>query len=199
MGKINKKKLQFAAAAAILLLAGGFYAIVNSMEFADEESLEQIQAFYLSEDEVTGLGWKNGDGEELSFTKSGEEWSSPEEPDKDVNMIKFGDALSAACDIKAEDTVSSVSDMSVYGLSEPRLTIELEFSEGEKDTITVGDMNEMTGDYYIRINNDSDIYTVDSSFINNFGFDVTEFTEENATDSEASESASDESKSVANE
>ena len=60
-------------------------------------------------------------------------------------------------------------------------------------------MNEMIGDYYIRINNDSDIYTVDSSFINNFGFDVTEFTEENATDSEASESASDESKSVADE
>ena len=73
-------------------------------------------------------------------------------------------------------------------MTDPYLTIELGLDDGSRRTITVGDMNEMSYDYYIRINDDTDVYTVDSSFLTPFSFDISEFEDSVATSSDADDS-----------
>ena len=185
--KTGKRQLQMIVLLAILILSAACYAVIRSMDFAEDGEGGAVTALYVSKDELTKIEWKNADGEGLSFTKAGEEWSCDEEPDKEVNTIKLDTALDTACDIKSNDVISSVKDISVYGLSEPSLTISLEFNDGSKKTIKLGELNAMTYDYYLCIEGDSNVYTVDSSFADSFGVDASEYTEEVSTQSDAVE------------
>ena len=185
--KTGKRRLQMIVLLAILILSAACYAVIRSMDFAEDSEGGAVTALYVSKDELTKIEWRNSDGEGLSFTKAGEEWSCDEEPDKEVNTIKLDTALDTACDIKSNDVISSVKDISVYGLSEPSLTISLELNDGSKKTIKLGELNAMTYDYYLCIEGDSNVYTVDSSFADSFGVDASEYTEEVSTQSDAVE------------
>ena len=186
--KTGKKQVQMLVLLAVLIISAACYAIIRNTDFAEEDEQGAVTALYVSKEELTKIGWTDASRTGLSFTKSSDGWVCDSEPDREVNTIKLDSALDAACDIKSRDVISSVKDLSLYGLSEPSLTINLELSDGTKKTIKMGDLNDMTYDYYISIDGDSNVYTVDSSFADSFGTDVSEYTEEVSTQSEAGNS-----------
>ncbi len=185
MKKFGKRKLQFIILALILVVSAGAYGTVKRLDLSEEATDEPMTAFYVSKESVTSIKWKNSSGEELSFKKNGDLWELSDDSEFKVNPVKLQNTLETACDIKSHDLISSVEDMSVYGLTDPYLTIELGLDDGSRRTITVGDMNEMSYDYYIRINDDTDVYTVDSSFLTPFSFDISELEDSVSTSSDA--------------
>jgi len=93
--------------------------------------------------------------------------------------------------LATESVVEEPENLSEYGLDNPVRTIKAEMKNGSNVIIYVGNQNDLTGDYYIRLEGDDRLYGISSYVVTAFDKDLEEFIEE-TTEETAEESLTEE-------
>lgn len=94
-------------------------------------------------------------------------WSYADSPDTlDTGRVSRMESLLIS--IPAERELEQVEDLSVYGLENPQLTIELTFEDGSENTLNIGFYNSMIDQYYLRVDDSRTVYTVDPAIYSSF-------------------------------
>lgn len=173
---MKKKKL---AAPLILLLVlalliGGYLILKNHNEKkAQEESVgeEKEKITVIDKSDLTMTSLKIGN-ENLNFSYVNDVWlwagdeKFPLDPDQ---MRELDVALS---EVSAEVAVKEPGELSEYGLLEPVMTIEAEFSDGTSCTYKFGDVNDFNGYQYFTVSGDSTVYMLDQAVGEKFNIEL---------------------------
>lgn len=167
---MNKKKKGQLLALLLLLLAAAaaFIAVkVNQQDDPKEMVAPEEETFSVTEidsSQVKEIGIINGE-ETVNLIREGEEWKCREEAlteEISIDSSLVENFLAEACQIIASEKIEDVTDLSQYGLKEPAVNITLQWDDNMY-IIKLGDYNSIIGSYYLSINEEPAVYTVDSS------------------------------------
>ena len=140
----------------LLILAAliGFAYYLNRNEpIAETEATPALEAaFVFSEQDgnITSIEIKPVDGETVKVARDGEKvWALelPSASEADQGLVE-----AAASQITALKIIGEVdADASILGLDEPAYVITIEFADGTKRTLEVGDNTPTNSGYYVRM------------------------------------------------
>lgn len=165
----KKKKGQLLALLLLLLAVAAAFITVKISQQDDSEEMaaseeETFPVTQIDSSQVKEIGIINGE-ETVNLIREGEEWKcreevSSEEVSIDSSLVE--NFLAKACQIIASEKIEDVTDLSQYGLKEPAVNITLQWDDNMY-IIKLGDYNSIIGSYYLSINEEPVVYTVDSS------------------------------------
>lgn len=140
----------------LLLLAAliGFAYYLNRNEpIAETEATPALEAaFVISEQDgnITSIEIKPVNGETVKVARNGEKvWALelPSAAEADQGLVE-----AAASQITALKIIGEVdADASILGLDEPAYVITIEFADGRKRTLEIGDTTPTRSGYYVRV------------------------------------------------
>jgi len=140
----------------LLLLAaliGLAYYLNRNEPIAETEATPALEAtFVISEQDgnITGIEIKPVNGETVKVARNGEKvWALelPSATEADQGLVE-----AAASQITALKIIGEVdADASILGLDEPAYVITIEFADGTKRTLEVGDTTPTRSGYYVRV------------------------------------------------
>lgn len=197
---MKKQKTQLIVVLVILLICvGGYFGLrhYNSVIEAQEAEAEYT-ILTVAEDDITQVVSSNENGE-LNITKVDGTWTFTDDDTQSVDQDTVSTMLSNVLEVTSDQAISDVTDMSVYGLDEPVVTITLVTTDGSH-TLKFGDFNETNSLYYMQFDDETTVYTVSSSIYTAFSKTNEDLVAEEEEEVDASDSASsDASTEVASE
>ncbi len=162
---VPKKKIQLILLCGIcLLLLAAVIALKASKEDTsgqEEDEAESYQVIGVDKGQVTKISITGGD-QSVTLTKEGEDWKVEGDESVLIENSLVEDYLEKASSFTSDLKIENVTDMTQYGLEDAALTVELQCG-GKGHTIKVGDYNSMISSYYVRIDDEDTVYTIDSS------------------------------------
>lgn len=179
MEKQKKQLLVLLVLLILLILAYigiSFYNTSKEEEKAEQAEAETIHVTSLSVSDITEFSYVL-DGETLSFTKNGSDWSYDADQSIDIDEDVLETLLEKAADITSTEEVTEYDNLADFGLEEPANVISLTTEEATT-TIYVGSENEVTGDYYLMLADGDTIYVVDSTVAIGFNKTIEDLTAE---------------------
>lgn len=133
-----------------------------------EEAAAEIHVTDTDAGDIISLRFDTG-GEALAFEKEDGRWYDADDPDFPLNQDITENIAEQIGNITADRKLEDADALEDYGLNEPEYTMEYTDASGETVTVDFGDL---TGDYYyVCINGDRPVYTVNSSLVD--GLDYT--------------------------
>lgn len=167
--KRGKRALILAGVLAVLVLVyAGVQKSVSQPETVTEESGTYALTAHTAE-ELTGLQWTNGDGDEqetLHFVKTGEEeqWQADGDetfPVEQDSVEKLAETLTA---LEADRKLENVENPGDYGLAEPAFSLTAAWSDGTETVYAMGDETPFGDGYYLSLSSEEGtVYTVEDS------------------------------------
>lgn len=148
----------------LLFILGGLCFYLTQRKEAETGAEQEEPLFQVTEinpELVLQLGIINGE-ESINFLRDGESWSCLEDESAAIDAEKISAYLLAAGTLDSENRLEGVIDFSEYGLEEPALNITLQW-DSNMHNIKVGDYNSMISRYYVCINDENVVYTIDST------------------------------------
>ena len=191
--KKQKREMIIIVAVLLLLILGYLLLRANN---ARQEALETqaaaeavITVTDFDASDITALSYQL-DGETLSFTKTDDVWNYDADTSIDLDEDAVEDLISTVSNLTAETKIDEYNDLSEYGLEEPVNTIKLSMESGDL-IIYVGSQNQVTGNYYIQIDGQDELYLIATDLSSEFASTVEDLTveEEETESTEETESA----------
>lgn len=188
---MERQKKQLAMLTVILIAAVIILIVLlkyfdKASEDASEENhftINNIQA-----DKVIRFAFTNSTGT-VSLTKNAQEWIYDNDSSLDMDEDKVTELIQTVAPLDSENRIEEVENLEMYGLAEPALTILV--SDGEEVcTMMIGDLNEMTGTYYLCLEGkESVIYDVNPQVVSPFSATLADLTviEEQISETESTE------------
>ena len=142
-------------AAVIILIVLLKYFDKASEDVSEENhfTINNIQA-----DKVIRFAFTNSAGT-VSLTKNAQEWIYDNDSSLDMDEDKVTELIQTVAPLDSENRIEEVENLEMYGLAEPALTILV--SDGEEVcTMMIGDLNEMTGTYYLCLEGKESVISV---------------------------------------
>ncbi len=90
------------------------------------------------------------------------------------------DVLSLLAPLKnlyAVDQVQNVKDFDQYGLEDPSVTLQFDFTDGTTVTLALGDYNSVIYRYYVCFVGDTNVYTIEDDIVDSFMITVDSLTD----------------------
>lgn len=167
---MKKRSLNIIILLSVFAVFLGGYIVMNRInknseaETADEGTV----LFEIDSDFITSLEWKYSSGDvSLNYNSDEDSWQYSKNTGFPLDSTYTDTMLTALSSIKYTRTLSDINDYSDYGLDSP--SIELSFvADGDTYTIDIGITNGVTDCCYIRLNDSSDIYLVDTALSDAF-------------------------------
>lgn len=158
-----------------LVVLGAGYGAVRQLA-ADPDEAEETIAL-AGPESPQSLTWTDDSGT-LTLNRGDDGWSYADDSAFPLDQTVPEDmtaALSSAAATRQIDTPESLAD---YGLDAPVLTITAQDEDGTEYSYAFGDVNELTGEYYLLYNGDEDtVYLVGSDLYDSFGYDLYDMVE----------------------
>ena len=158
-----------------LVVLGASYMAVRQLA-ADPDELEETIAL-AGPASPQSLTWTDDSGT-LTLNNGESGWSYADDSAFPLDQTVPEDmtaALSAAAATRQIDTPESLED---YGLDAPVLTITAQDEDGTEYSYAFGDVNELTGAYYLLYNGEEDtVYLVGSDLHDAFNYDLYDMVE----------------------
>lgn len=114
----------------------------------------------------------------LNFAKEEDKWVNTDDREMPLNQTLVSSLVNNIAGITTESVVEQPEDLSEYGLDNPVRTIKATLENGSSIIIYVGNQNDLTGDYYIRLEGDDRVYGISSYVVTAFDKEPEEFIEE---------------------
>lgn len=146
----------------LLLLAAAAIAVGRlSPEEEDETALEDggETVFAVDAESVTALAWTY-EGEIISFTRTDGGWAYDGDAAFPVDESYLTAMLNTLGEVRANKTISDVSDLSQYGLAEPVCAVTV-MADGEEASLFFGNETGLGGKAYCSVGYEN-VYLVDS-------------------------------------
>ena len=166
--------------AALVLVYAGVQKSVSQPENVTEESGTYALTAHTAE-ELTGLQWTNGDGDEqetLHFVKTGEEeqWQVDGDETFPVEQDSVEGLAETLTALKADRKLENVEKPEDYGLSEPAFTLTAGWSDGTETVYSMGDETPFGDGYYLSLSGeDGTVYTVADALSGDFSGNLLSF------------------------
>ncbi len=163
-----KRGKKFLVLLAVLVVAVGAWLLVTQL--ADDETAEEetdTTLVQVSGDDIQSLSWIS-DGEEISFERSGDSWEYPADPSFPTDQSQLQTLVDAVSTVTSTRTIAGVTDFSQYGLDDPALTLTVNYKDGSQNVYALGNQNNITDDYYMRMDGGSDVQLVDKDLHDDF-------------------------------
>lgn len=171
--QIMKRGIKLIVLLAILLAVVGGYLLVSKLADNEDKKDEAITAFSIDSTDVTRISWTySGNDITLIYDRSNKKWLYEGDNSFPVNETYPKAMLSKLTSITAERKLSDVADFSEYGLEDPSVVISIIDTNGGTTRLTIGDQNASTSDYYLRINDESNVYLVGSTLPEAFFYEL---------------------------
>ena len=175
---MSKERKQLIILIIVLLLVIGGYAglrLYNQKQEAtagkEEVTYELIPA---SELEINQFAFTNENGT-FDFTKNGDDWSYVEDEKINVDASIIESMIDKAKTLESDVKIENVTDLAQYGLEDPSRSVTLQAAD-DLYHIAFGDYNDTIGAYYIMVNEEPVVYTVDSATYSVFGKNIEDCT-----------------------
>ena len=147
----------------------------------NNESEETIEVISGDMDAVTALVYPQA-GENISLLKVDGIWKAKEDLEKALDQSKINMMLVELVPFLAKREITDVKDYAQYGLDDAQKVI---ITMGEKTyRILVGDLNELTGDYYVKLDDSDVVYIVESKRILATAYSLQDLIVEDKTEDE---------------
>lgn len=158
--------------AVLILLVAVYFGLRTWNAQQEEKAQEEQEAATVhvtdtSAEDIVSLKFNVGNGD-LEFSKEDDQWYYT--PDKDFPLQQSypEDMEETVGSITAGRELTDGDSIDAYGLDEPAYTIEYTDADGNTTELLFGDM---TGDdYYVMLNGNDTVYTVNSSVIDPFNY-----------------------------
>ena len=158
--------------AVLILLVAVYFGLRTWNAQQEEKAQEEQEAATVhvtdtSAEDIVSLKFNVGNGD-LEFSKEDDQWYYT--PDKDFPLQQSypEDMAETVGSITADRELTDGDSVDAYGLDEPAYTIEYTDADGNTAELLFGDM---TGDdYYVMLNGNDTVYTVNSSVIDPFNY-----------------------------
>ena len=158
--------------AVLILLVAVYFGLRTWNAQQEEKAQEEQEAATVhvtdtSAEDIVSLKFNVGNGD-LEFSKEDDQWYYT--PDKDFPLQQSypEDMAETVGSITAGRELTDGDSIDAYGLDEPAYTIEYTDADGNTTEFLFGDM---TGDdYYVMLNGNDTVYTVNSSVIDPFNY-----------------------------
>lgn len=181
---MNKQARQMIVLAVVLVVLGiGYLALRNyNEEQANQPTVDERLALkQLNEEEIVSISYNYG-GTDYSFEKGEGTWYSVSDPDLSLKQYPFSTMTSYLAELRVEETIGAVEDITQYGLEKPQMTIEFR-TDAESCTVLIGDYNSMAEGYYVCLEGENNVYLVASKLMTVFSYDLEGLTEETTEES----------------
>lgn len=180
--KRGKRALILAGVLAVLVLVyvGVQKGVSSQPEAVTEESGSYPLTSHTAE-ELTGLQWTNGDGDEqetLHFVKTGEEeqWQVDGDETFPVEQDSVEGLAETLTALKADRKLENVEKPEDYGLLEPAFTLTAGWSDGTETVYSMGDETPFGDGYYLSLSGeDGTVYTVADALSGDFSGSLLSF------------------------
>ena len=172
---MKKQKIQMAVMVLALIVVIGAYFGLKSLNKKTQEELSESQytALNLGEDpHISELKVNNENGEFVLTKKDDGTYSLASDNGFDVNEDKITTKINSIKTITSEQIVENATNLEDFGLTDPVVSIELTLEDGSSHKIMIGDYNDVASAYYLMVDDDKTIYTVNSTIYTNFTFDA---------------------------
>ncbi len=163
------KYLLFALLAACLAAAGLCAYLLWPRTYADLPRAEDTTVLFSNREsgDVVSVTVRNGQGETYVITQSGEETAMDGDEKFDFSDSMLSDALTDAAYVYTEREIIDLRDSDTltaadFGFDEACIRVTAVYTDGEQLTFYIGDLlPEETPAYYLMVEGDTHIYTVD--------------------------------------
>lgn len=163
---MKKQTAMLVAALVVLGLLGGAYAWLKNQEEAlppEQEQTEQEvkwQTVFEEAAQVTEISVTKSEAS-YGFVKNTEAWTLRGVPGARLKQANVDALALCASSVRASDAFLPTEELSDYGLDQPIL-MEASFANGNALKIQLGDSLASGSGYYALVNDQSDIYVLDS-------------------------------------
>ncbi|MCR4617464.1 MAG: DUF4340 domain-containing protein [Lachnospiraceae bacterium] len=156
--KQTKRIIIMGIVLAVLVAAYFILTAINKAE--QNKASETEEKVYLSADteSITDFSYTYN-GSEYSFKKVGEEWVYLGDESMDMKESMISLMINSLGSIEYGTILTDVSDYEQYGLSSGYDTVKWTSADGSYE-LKIGDVNDITGKYYIQDAGNMDICTV---------------------------------------
>ena len=154
----------------LAVCVGGYLLISNQTNQATTATTENKEAVALAGhtlEELSALSWTTDDGT-IRFTKSDAGWRYDADSAFPANATTLDGLADKLIDLTADRSVDNVTDLSIYGLSEPAFTLTAEWSDGTSTAYGLGDATAFADGYYVSRSGDDKVYIVSTSLKTTF-------------------------------
>lgn len=159
----------------VLVVLGACYFGVRQLT-ADPDADEEGIALAAPES-PTQLSWTDDSGT-LTLESGEDGWAWTDDAAFPLNQTVPEDMTAALSSASASRQIDAPESLEDYGLDEPVLTISALDEDGTEYTYAFGDVNDMTGEYYLLYNGDeSTVYLMDSQLYDAFSMDLYDMVE----------------------
>lgn len=139
-------------------LCGGYLAVQH---FSQKETVEaedvQISLLNAEADDVTGLSWET-DGEAVTLKKQDGLWRLDGDDAFPVDQDAAQQLANSVANLTANRRLTGVETLSDYGLEQPTFAVTVTLADGDWHLISQGSINALSGDAYVQVSGDSDVY-----------------------------------------
>lgn len=169
--KKKGKGLLFAVLILIVLLV--LYFVIDlqqkksDQEAETEETEESSLPVSVTEDEISKVTVKNGDVT-MTYVKSDDTWTYQEDPDFPLDESAVNTKMNRLTTLSVDRVLESPEDLSEYGLDKPQQEVTVLKTDGTTFTLYIGNQNSSNNDFYVKVDDGADVYTMPSSSVNAF-------------------------------
>ena len=186
---MNKRTRNIIIALVVLLLLVGAYFLITALTREDSSDDASTPLSGMSETDIEQIEYTKN-AQTVTLIKKDGEWKYAEDEGFPLNTEKVDAMAKQIAELSATRTLSDAKELSIYGLSEPQMTISAKSADSKTLKFTVGDENSLSDGCYVKIEGDDNVYLVSSSLTTAFAYDLMGLgaagsLPENITDSEA--------------
>ncbi|MDD6492700.1 MAG: DUF4340 domain-containing protein [Firmicutes bacterium] len=182
----KRKKVQLIVLIGIFLIVAMAFTVLKiyqkKVPGETEETNERYSVIDIDSMSVTDIGIITSDGT-TNLTKETDGWKCNESPEIQIEDSKVEDFIENISTITSDTQIEDVENMEQYGLHEPGINVTLQWANNMY-TIKLGDYNSTIGRYYISINDERTVYTVESSIYYSMNKNVDDFEKEEVEETE---------------
>lgn len=151
----------------VVVLVGAMLLIpkLTAEEEPEPEVDPTIQLLNIDVDAVERLSWTHN-GETLAFYADGSRWIKEDEPKFPTQKSTITTMLEAFAPLNANTEVTGATDLSLYGLEDPAITVTFTIG-GQTTTVSIGNENAMGGLRYVTLG-DGKVYLVTTSLYSSY-------------------------------
>lgn len=160
---MKSKTVKLVSGVAVLAVLScaylGVTSYVDSREKKEAEAQDtSVSLVDMEAEDLTSVSFLSEDGEQEIFEKKEDVWTKKGEEDFPVSQDTIDGAVNSLAALDADQELTEPEELSEYDLDKPQNEIVLTAQDGSETILQVGMKNEASGQYYVKRQDEDNVY-----------------------------------------
>lgn len=160
---MKSKTVKLVSGVAVLAVLScaylGVTSYVDSREKKEAEAQDtSVSLVDMEAEDLTSVSFLSEDGEQEIFEKKEDVWTKKGEEDFPVSQDTIDGAVNSLATLDADQELTEPGELSEYDLDKPQNEIVLTAQDGSETILLVGMKNEASGQYYVKRQDEDNVY-----------------------------------------